>query len=36
MSFNINGGILIKYKEEDNITDITIPDGVTSIGEWAF
>lgn len=36
MSFEICCGTLVKYKEEDNITDITILDGVTFIGSGAF
>lgn len=36
MGFEIYCDTLIKYKEEDNITDITILDGVTSIAGWAF
>ncbi len=32
--FVIEDGVLKKYK--GNGVDVTIPDGVTSIGEWAF
>ena len=34
--FEIENGILIKYIEEKGITNVVIPYGVTSIGEFAF
>ncbi|MDE6780600.1 MAG: leucine-rich repeat domain-containing protein [Ruminococcus sp.] len=34
--FEISNNILKKYIQEDGVTDITIPDGVTSIGCMAF
>lgn len=34
--FEIENGILIKYIEEKGITNVIIPYGVTSIGEFAF
>lgn len=36
MAFEIKDGMLIKYAEESEITEITIPDGVTTISEQAF
>ena len=36
MEFEIQNGVLKKYHEEEGITDVTIPDGVTSIGNSAF
>lgn len=36
MGFKIKNGILEKYTEEEGITEVTIPDGVTSIGNNAF
>ncbi len=36
MAFTIENGVLIKYTEENGTTEITIPDGVTEIGEEAF
>ncbi len=36
MSFEIENGVLIKYYEEPGVTDVVIPDGVTSIGDRAF
>lgn len=32
MSFRIENGVLVRYTEDPGVTDITIPDGVTSIG----
>ncbi len=34
--FEIKNGILINYTEEEGITSVVIPYGVTSIGDWAF
>lgn len=36
MSFKIENGVLKKYKEEKGVTEIVIPDTVTSIGKGAF
>jgi hypothetical protein len=36
MGFTINNGVLQKYSEEAGITEVIIPDGVTSIGDSAF
>ncbi len=36
MSFEIENGVLIKYYEEPGVTDVVIPDGVTSIGDRVF
>ncbi|MBR3630372.1 MAG: leucine-rich repeat protein, partial [Oscillospiraceae bacterium] len=36
MGFKIENGVLIKYTEDRNVTEITIPDRVTSIGHDAF
>ncbi len=36
MAFEIENGILTKYTEENGVTEIFIPDGVTEIGEFAF
>ena len=36
MAFEIENGILKKYTEEEGITEIFIPDGVTEIGKQAF
>ena len=36
MGFKIENNILIKYIEEPGVTDVVIPNSVTSIGEWAF
>ena len=36
MGFQIEDGELKKYTEEDGVTEVVIPDGVTSIGDWAF
>ena len=36
MGFEIENGILKKYKEEPGVTEVVIPDGVTSIGDSAF
>ena len=34
--FKIENGVLIDYIEEEGVTEVTIPDGVTSIGHNAF
>ncbi len=36
MGFEIENGVLKKYKEEPGVTEAVIPDSVTSIGKWAF
>lgn len=36
MVFRIENGVLTKYTEENSVTEVTIPDGVTKIGEKAF
>ena len=36
MGFEIENGVLKKYKKEDGVTEVTIPDSVTSIGGFAF
>jgi len=36
MGFKIENSVLIKYTEEKGITSVTVPDGVTSIEEYAF
>ena len=36
MGFKIENGVLKEYIKEDGVTEVTIPDSVTSIGEWAF
>lgn len=36
MGFKIENGVLEKYTEERGVTEVVIPDGVTSIGYWAF
>ena len=36
MAFEIENGVLKKYTEEQGVTEVVIPDGVTSIGNWAF
>lgn len=36
MAFEIENGVLKKYIEEDGVTEVIIPDSVTSIGENAF
>ena len=36
MGFEIENGVLKKYVEENGVTDVVIPDGVTEIGEMAF
>ena len=34
--FKIENGVLIKYEEEAGVTEVVIPEGVKSIGVWAF
>lgn len=36
MAFWITDGLLRKYEEEEGVTQVVIPDGVTEIGESAF
>lgn len=36
MSFEIANGVLKKYREEKGVTEVVIPEGVTSIGNGAF
>lgn len=36
MAFKIENGVLKRYYEEEGVTDVIIPDDVTSIGEYAF
>ena len=36
MGFEIVNGVLIKYTEEPGVTEVVIPDSVTSIGKSAF
>lgn len=36
MGFKIDKGVLVKYEEKFGVTEVVIPDGVTSIGERAF
>lgn len=36
MGFKIENGVLEKYTEESGVTEVVIPEGVTSIGESAF
>ena len=36
MGFKIENGVLIKYTEEPGVTEVVIPDSVTSIGYEAF
>jgi hypothetical protein len=36
MAFKIENGVLVKYTEENGVTDVVIPDEVTEIGEEAF
>ena len=36
MGFIIKDNTLLKYNEENGVTEAVIPDSVTSIGDWAF
>lgn len=36
MAFTIEDGVLLKYTEEDGVTEIIVTDGITAIGAWAF
>lgn len=36
MGFEIENGVLKRYTEEEGVTEVVIPDGVTSIGKGAF
>ena len=36
MAFEIEHNLLKKYREENGVTEVTVPDGVTVIGERAF
>ena len=36
MGFEIENGVLKKYTEEPGVTEVVVPDGVTSIGYRAF
>ncbi len=36
MGFEIENGVLVWYKEEEGVTEVTIPAGVVEIGENAF
>lgn len=36
MAFKIENGVLKKYIEESEVTEIVIPDSVTTIGDSAF
>lgn len=36
MGFEIENGVLKKYTEEPGVTEVVIPEGVTSIGAEAF
>ena len=36
MAFEIENGILTGYIEEEGVSEIVIPDGVTEIGDYAF
>lgn len=36
MGFQIENGVLKKYIKERGVTEVVIPDGVTSIGDYAF
>ena len=36
MLFEIENGVLKKYRKEPRVTDVTIPDSVTSIGDFVL
>ncbi len=36
MAFDIQNHVLKKYIEEPDISEVTVPDGVTAVGEYAF
>ena len=36
MSFEIENGVLRKYKEEPDVTEVVIPNDITEIAERAF
>ena len=36
MGFEIKDNVLVKYKDEEGVSEITVPDGVTEIAEGAF
>jgi len=36
MGFEIENGVLKKFREEPDVTEVVIPDGVTRIRDWAF
>ena len=36
MDFEIENGVLKKYIKEPGVTEVTIPDSVSSIGDWVF
>ena len=36
MGFKIRKGVLKNYTKEKGVTEVVIPDSVTSIGDWAF
>lgn len=36
MDFEIEDGVLYRYDEEQGVTSVTIPESVTSIGDYAF
>lgn len=36
MPFEIKNGVLRNYREEPGVTEVVIPEGVTSVGKLAF
>ena len=36
MGFKIDKGVLVNHEEESGVTEVVIPEGVTSIGKYAF
>ena len=36
MAFEIRNGVLINYREEPGVTEVVIPESVTSIGDEVF